>query len=57
MTGPTGGWGGIDPAQAVARLSGAPPPTPVGLASGPVALGAVLLTVEAGRTTAIERVH
>ncbi len=56
MTGPTGGWGGIDPAPAVARLSGAPPPRPVGLASGPVALGAVLLTVEAGRTTEIERV-
>lgn len=57
MTGPTRGWCGIDPAQAIARVRGEAPPAPVALAPGSIALGAVALTIEGGRTTAIERVH
>lgn len=56
MTGPTGGWGGIDPAQAIATVRGEPRPETTTVAAGPIALGAVALTIEAGRTVAIERV-
>jgi 2',3'-cyclic-nucleotide 2'-phosphodiesterase len=58
MTGATGGVIGIDPAHWVAEIrgedSGALPPYRI--ASGPVAMGAVLLTVEGARCTGIERV-
>ena len=58
MTGATGGVIGIDPAHWVAEIRGedcdALPP--YRLASGPVAMGAVLLTLDGSRCTAIERV-
>lgn len=57
MTGPQGGWGGIDPARMLAYLRGDPREAwpPVALAGGPQVLGAVLLRIEGGRTEGIER--
>jgi 2',3'-cyclic-nucleotide 2'-phosphodiesterase len=58
MTGATGGVIGIDPAHWVAEIRGedygALPPYQ--LASGPMAMGAVLLTIDGTRCSAIERV-
>lgn len=59
MTGPEGGWGGIDPAYAVARVKGevvGPHHKRFELASGPVTLGAVLLRILNGRTVEITRI-
>lgn len=59
MTGATGGVIGIDPEHWVAEIRGedygALPP--YRLASGPMTMGAVLLTIDGTRCTAIERVH
>ncbi|TCJ19928.1 hypothetical protein E0L93_02965 [Rubrobacter taiwanensis] len=57
MTGPSGGLAGIDPGQFVARLKGEDPATPdsLRLAPGPITLGAVLLSIEDGRTSGLER--
>lgn len=59
MTGPTGGWQGIDPLHLVADYRGEPVDTlpPFELASGPVVLGAISLTVADGLTTRISRIH
>lgn len=57
MTGPLGGWGGMDAAHAVARVRGEPEPAGTMLAGGPMVLGAVLLEIAGGRTTAIKRVE
>ena len=58
MTGRSGGFQGIDPACFLPEFLGEIPvePPPLALATGPMVLGAVLLTIENGRTTAIERV-
>ena len=58
MTGPTGGIEGFDAGRFVEIVRGTPPSAarPVGVASGPIVLGAVVLDIEAGRTTAIRRV-
>ncbi|HWV24738.1 MAG TPA: YmdB family metallophosphoesterase [Thermomicrobiales bacterium] len=57
MTGPSGGWQGIDPLHMLAHYrnestEGYPP---YQLAAGPIQLGAVLLTIEDGLTTDIAR--
>ncbi len=59
MTGPAGGFQGIDPACFVPELRGGSRAecAPLALADGPLTLAAVLLTIESGRTTAIERVE
>jgi hypothetical protein len=59
MTGRSGGFQGIVPACFLPEFNGdgsAEPPA-LALASGPLVLGAVLLTIENGYTTAIERVE
>jgi hypothetical protein len=57
MVGPTGGWGGIDPAGIVARMTGAADPLPpLALATGPLTIGAVLLHIDGGVTKAVRRV-
>jgi metallophosphoesterase (TIGR00282 family) len=58
MTGPLGGLAGIDPGPFVAALKEETPAagtSPLKLAPGPVALGAVLLRVAGERTTGIQR--
>lgn len=60
FTGPTGGAGGGDAGQAVAALRGdRDPAQPGALATGPMTLAAVLVTIDTtggpGRATAIER--
>ncbi len=59
MTGRSGGFQGIDPACFLPEFRFDVPaePPPLALATGPMVLGAVLLTIEGGRTTAIERVE
>ncbi|WP_165839732.1 YmdB family metallophosphoesterase [Mycobacterium montefiorense] len=59
MTGATGGVIGIDPEHWVARMRGEDHVTlaPYRLASGPMTMGAVLLTIDGTRCTAMERVH
>lgn len=57
MTGPLGGYGGVDPAHPLAELKGE---DPNGLrqfttAPGPMILGAVLLRIESGKTLDISR--
>ena len=58
MTGPTGGIEGFDAARYVEIVRGTPPVAApaVAVASGPVVLGAVVLDIAGGRTTAIARV-
>ncbi|MCQ8192637.1 YmdB family metallophosphoesterase [Streptomyces rugosispiralis] len=58
MTGRLGGVTGIDPLHWVAGLQGDDPAKlpPYELATGPMTLGAVVLTIEGGRTTELERV-
>ena len=58
MTGPAGGIEGFDAARYVEIVRGTPPEAapPVRVAGGPIVLGAVVLDIEAGRTTAIARV-
>lgn len=59
MTGATGGVIGIDPAHWVADIRGEDYGTlpPYRLACGPMTMGAVLLTIDGTRCTALERVH
>lgn len=59
MTGPTGGWQGIDPLHLTAYYRGEPTAGfgPFSLATGPVELGAVVLTIKDGLTTDIARIH
>lgn len=58
MTGPSGGIEGFDAARYVEIVRGTPREAapPVRVADGPIVLGAVLLDIAAGRTTAITRV-
>jgi metallophosphoesterase (TIGR00282 family) len=58
MTGPTGGIEGFDAARYVEIMRGTPREAapPVRVAGGPIVLGAVLLEIATGRTTAITRV-
>jgi metallophosphoesterase (TIGR00282 family) len=58
MTGPTGGVEGFDAARYVEIVRGTPPQAapPVGVASGPIVLGAVVLDIAGGRAAAITRV-
>ena len=59
MTGPSGGCGGFDPAIVMAAFRGDPnlDDIPLGVATGPMALGAVLLRIEDGKTVDITRVQ
>jgi calcineurin-like phosphoesterase len=57
MTGPSGGFGGFDPAPVMARYRGEPfDSMPFGFACGPLVLGAVLLQIEHGKTISVTRV-
>jgi metallophosphoesterase (TIGR00282 family) len=57
MTGPSGGIEGFDAARFVEMTRGTPrgAAPPVRVADGPIVLGAVLLEIAGGRTTAIRR--
>lgn len=59
MTGPSGGWQGIDPRILTATYLGedTSPYEPFTLATGPMILGAVLVEIQDGKTTHIERVR
>jgi metallophosphoesterase (TIGR00282 family) len=58
MTGPSGGIEGFDAARFVEMVRGTPSAAapPVRVAGGPIVMGAVVLDIAAGRTTAIARV-
>ena len=57
FTGPTGGAGGGNVAQAAAMIRGDwVPGTAAPLATGPMTLAAILVTIEGNRATAIERI-
>lgn len=58
MTGPVGGIEGFDAVRYIEMAQGTPSSAapPVRVASGPIELGAVLLDITGGRTTAIQRV-
>lgn len=59
MTGPSGGCGGFDPAIVIASFRGEDnvEDIPLGLATGPMVLGAVLLRIEDGKTVDISRLQ
>lgn len=59
MTGPSGGWQGIDPKILTATYLGKDTSQfePFQLAIGPMILGAVLVEIQNGKTTHIERVR